>query len=376
MPLLLFFLIIAVAIGLEKISLRDELRHISYDCKPEQVYVEPDQTFTVASCVTNRRRLPVVFLRLEELFPDAVAIDGDGLNYRLNSGFLRLFSTIFLMPKEILTRSLTASLPARGRYLFRGAIIHAGDFMGLEEKSIPFPQIKEMVVYPRSSTSKALPQVLGSFLGEHSVRRFILEDPILTLGFRDYTGREPQRYISWPRSLAMGKLMVKQHDYTQDLSAAILLNIDCGGLEFKDPLLIEEAFSLTRSVCEILEEKKIRYSFLTNAVTVGAFGQWSRLPSGLGGRHFYAVMAGLGRATYDCVESCADLFLRAEKRRDLDQGQVYLVITPRRDPRLYPLMKRLEAISGGGAHLLTAEPGAAKPTPESGGYARREEETA
>ena len=42
--------------------------------------------------------------------------------------------------------------------------------------------------------------VLSGFLGDVSVRRFIYEDPVLTTGFREYTGREPMKHISWTQS--------------------------------------------------------------------------------------------------------------------------------------------------------------------------------
>jgi hypothetical protein len=120
-----------------------------------------------------------------------------------------------------------------------------------------------------------------------------------------------------------------------------------------EPALIEAAFSLTRSVCEVLEEKKVRYSFLTNASTAGAMWQWSFLASGLGSRHFYTIMEGLGRATYDHAESCAALFNRAETKTE--PNQAFIVITPLREHGLQSMAKRLETISGCSVYLLSAE---------------------
>lgn len=358
--LLLFFLLVLGAFLLERASLKDELPYISYTCRPDRRQTEPGQPFTITTALTNRRRLPVAFLRLEEQLPPSLAIKGEGLDLRPKSDSLLLCSTVFLMPKEILSRKITACLPERGRYIFRGALIYAGDFLGLQERGRQFRQTEEIVVYPAAAKNQVLPQVLGSFLGDQSVRRFILEDPILTLGFREYTGHEPQRSISWPQSLAKGRLMVKQYDYTQDLSVTVLLNTDCGIKNYRDPQLIEEAFSLARSVCENLEAKKIRYSFLTNATTAGAMGQWSFLPAGLGRQHFYTIMEGLGRATYDHREPCSSLLKRAERRGD--QGQAHILITPRQSPRLLAMVKRLEALSGGKVCLLSAASGAASGT--------------
>jgi uncharacterized protein (DUF58 family) len=349
MLLLFFFLILLGAFLLERASLKDDLSYISYACRPDKRQTEPGRPFVIIASLTNRRRLPVAFLRLEEQLPPSLAIEGEAPELRREPGSLLLCSTAFLMPREILHRKITASLPRRGRYIFRGALIYAGDFLGLQERGRSFQQTEEIVVYPAPAESPALGGIIGDFWGAQSVRRFLFEDPILTLGFREYTGREPQRAISWPQSLAKGRLTVKQYDFTQDLSAAVLLNTDCGA---GDPTLIEEAFSLARSICEALEKKKIRYSFLTNAATAGAMGQWRFLPAGLGSAHFYTIMEGLGRATYDHTESCAGLLKRAEKRGE--QAQAHLLITPRQDPRLAALGKRLEAVSGGRLYVFSA----------------------
>jgi hypothetical protein len=352
--MLILFLLFAIlaAFLLQRASLKDQLLYISYDCRPDRPRTEPGQAFTVVTTVTNQRRLPVFYLGLEEHFPTELEVDGEGLTIRRRDDFMRLSSSIFLMPRERLTRKVTASLPKRGRYLFRGAHIYAGDFLGLDERYVPFPLTKEIVVYPAASKDRHFYPVIGSLFGEQSARRFLLEDPILSSGFREYTGREPQRYISWAQSLARGRLMVRQFDHTQDMSVSVLLNTDCGGLDRQELPLLEDAFSLTRSVCEVLEEKKIRYSFLTNASTAGAAGQWGFLASGLGPRHFYAIMEGLGRATYSYSEPCSALFQRAEKK--MEHSHAYIVVTPRPNPGLQPMISRLEAACGCRVYLVTA----------------------
>jgi hypothetical protein len=101
-----------------------------------------------------------------------------------------------------------------------------------------------------------------------------------------------------------------------------------------------------------MEEKKIRYSFMTNAAIAGATEQWRFLASGLGSRHFYTIMEGLGRATYDHAESCATLFNRA--KRKTEHSQAFIVITPRQNHSLQTMIKHLEIASGSSVYLLTA----------------------
>ena len=351
--MLAFFLILlAVAAFLELSSLHNDLRQIGYELHLDRRSCEPKEEFQITSTITNRRRLPVSFLRLEEHFPrELIPLRGESLDLRENKGFLNHCSTLFLMPRQILDRRITASLPARGRYIFRGAELFSGDFLGLREVGKSIRLAEEIVIYPPAADMPELEDTLGGFLGEISVQRFLLEDPVLTLGFREYTGREPQRSISWPQSLSRGRLMVKNYDYTQDASVTVVLNTDYGRRTLKDPRLIEETFSLARSVCAFFEEKRIKYSFLTNATAAGNLGCWSLLAEGLGSNHFYTILEGLGRATYDHTEPCQQLFYRAERRAE--QGQAHIVITPKVSPNFKSYVSRLKALTGCPVCVLT-----------------------
>ena len=206
---------------------------------------------------------------------------------------------------------------------------------------------------PRPAARPDLSETLGGYLGDRSVNRFIMEDPVLTLGFREYTGREPQKSISWPVSARSGRLMVKKYDYTIEQTATVLLNIECDadGRQF-DAERIEGCYSLARSVCEELEERGIQYSFVTNASAAGAVGLWNRIDDGLGQSHLLAILEGLGRAAYTRTEPFDATLSRAARRAS--QGRCHIVITPR-DAACYSHgLMRLRELSG--QEVLTLYP--------------------
>ena len=206
-----------------------------------------------------------------------------------------------------------------------------------------------------SSCPKSLscPEVtaLGGFLGDISVRRFLMEDPVLTLGFRDYTGTEPQKAISWKQSARLNRLVVKRYDYTLEPSVTVLLNVECRG-EDADAKLIERAFSLARSVCELLEGKRIKYDFITNATTAGALGLWSSVTEGLGSAHLGAILEGLGRATYDRTEPFEATVKRAARRAEA--GRSHVIVTPQNDEYLNLAAKRLRDETSGFVTIIAA----------------------
>ena len=351
------FLIVLIAVGLilQRLTLRRGFDGISYDIRPSFSTVEPGETFTLITIIKNGTRRFVPFLSLHEMLPKDISILSEGVKtfYMSQMGdTFYLDSKIYLMPRQTLTRRVEVSLPKRGRYFFQGATLSMGDFLGLSEQMEPFRLLKEIVVIPSPLPGDGLAETLGGFLGDMSVLRFIFEDPVLTLGFREYTMREPLKMISWGQSARAGTLMVKNFDYTLELTVTIILNVQCG--ERADAaILIERCFSLARSVCDVLEDKGIKYDFLTNANAAGAFSIWSSIVEGLGERHYMSIMEGLGRATHQHVDTLETLLDKAA--RGTQQGRSHILITPMNMPEIAPGLERLEVLSGGRTLVINAE---------------------
>jgi len=362
--LIFIAVLILCAIGAEWVSLQDPLAKVAYDCRPSKAVVEPEEPFEIITTLQNARRFPVPFIKMEELLPASLEFLPPIPAHRQDKGGLIRTGTLYLMPRQTLQRRQPALIRQRGRYFFRGATLFGGDFLGIRETSKQVHLSKELVVLPTTIDCPLLLENLGGFLGEISVNRFILEDPVLTLGYRDYTGREPQKAISWSQSARAGKLMVKKYDHTLELSVTVILSVDSGtGDHRQDPQEIEHCFSIARAVCETLEDRGVQYGFLTNATAAGAMGCWSLLEEGLGAQHFYTILEGLGRATYDRTQSFAHLLHRAAKRAQ--QGQAHIIITPALLPEFQPMINRLRDLTGSQITVLAGNNYKASCDPDS-----------
>lgn len=346
----LFLLIFVIVISLvQAYTLSHGLDHVSYDTFPTKSTVDPDESFEVVTRITNAKLMPVSYLKLQESLPLEMVPEGD-VSIRRDNELARMTTTTFLKPKQRLERRFTASLPNRGRFFLRGATLLAGDFLGLKQSVGYYPISREIVVLPRPLPEATFGQTLGDFMGNMSVNRFIMEDPVLTLGFREYTGREPQRAISWTQSARMGRTMVKNYDHTLDLSVTVILNIECPKDMPNTYPLIEDAFSAARTVCEKLEDKKIKYGIITNATSAGAIGLWSQISDGLGRKHLMSILEGLGRATYNVTFPFATIVNRAIRRDEA--GRYYIVITPTLDGKMAQELHRLNSLKGGKAFII------------------------
>ena len=285
---------------------------------------EPDQPVTWSATVDNYSRLPIPFVRLVQIFPNGAHSEEDLQWWNaccekiLFSWYCEYHMT--LRGQSSVARKVRLSFTHRGVYQIGDYRLSAGDLLGFrEEKCHGVGQ--KVVVMPCHSCQQTAIDAVGGFLGDVSVRRFILEDPILTTGFRDYTGREPMRAISWTRTAQSGMLQVKQYDYTAEHHVVVLLNVE-GATEEE----LEECLRLTRSVCEMLEQRKIPYAFRTNGNLPGPMGKIQTLVEGLGEQHLNTILYGLGGADHTCFHSFRTLTRHTLKNRN--SSDAYIVITP------------------------------------------------
>lgn len=350
--MIVFLIVFGVILyAIEKYSLKHGLDHVSLSTSLDKVLVEPDEPFGWTMTVKNGKRMMVPYLRLSEQIPRGLKFAEDDRPVE-EQGVIGLRSVLYLSGKQRTELTRTVKLPERGRYFFRGASVECGDFLGFQSFSENYPEMCEVVVKPKSCPHGEVSLLLGGYLGDYSVRNSLFEDPVLTIGFREYTGREPFRSISWTQSAKHNRLLVKQQECMADLSCTVLLNTECRRSKHVSALL-EKSFSIVRSLCEELERKHISYDFYTNGVIAGAMGNWKRVEEGLGAGHLETVLEGLGRMTYDFAEPVDDFFLRVLK--GVRGGSSFVVVTPERTELLDELVAGISERSGRKVLVISAE---------------------
>ena len=355
-------ILIIVAAAAELFSLRRKLSSIRLEISTSVPYSEPDEGFELITTVENLSRIPAAYIRIRENLPDGVSFDAEASS----GGFRRRFSpgapslppcittSIFVPSRGRTSLRAGISLPRRGRYYLGEATVFTGDFLGFKEREEKHRLNREFIVIPSRIEEASVINALGGFIGDISVKRFIIEDPMLTAGFREYTGREPMKNIAWRQSARSGVLMVKNFDYTAEPSVRIVLSSECPSGE--SSAAVEYCFSLARTVCEALEKQGIQYSFVTNSTMAGVSGVFSSVALGGGAIHLETILTGLGRATYAQTESLSNLLGREAFGSSLNSA--YIIIAPSLSAEHLALVRRIESGRGAKCLILTAKEGA------------------
>ena len=354
----LFVIVILVALVLQRIFIRSasDSQSIRYECKPSVRSCEPGAEFLVFSTVQNHSRLKTPAIRMEEHFPHNLnVLESEEFNIKNYSEEHRIYySTVTLHRRELLRRSLRASISERGEYRFAYADFHAGDFLGFWENDYRIENDHSIVIYPPKLENADFLKAFTNEIDEIALKKQFLEDPISVRGYREYTGREPMRMISWTQSAVRGSLIVKQFDPVWSQSVLILLdteyhgNFDCYNQH------LEFCFSLTRTVCDMLEQRQIGYRLMTNAIISSGISSFA---GGTGTDGSYGrILFALGAAKRGSVCSVEELMrtaiLSAVRR------EVIVFLSTRRDAKVDRALQKARALPGARLLTLFADPDA------------------
>ncbi|MDF2673536.1 MAG: hypothetical protein K0R09_1801 [Clostridiales bacterium] len=296
--LLTISIIVILGIFLNELSKKYSLESLIYKRNFSKNLVEIGEEFDVECIVENKKMLPVTFLQINEEYPSIIEYKNRAFTKKTLETMLHSM-TMIILPYQRVKRKYKVSASKRGRYLCKDVSLITGDILGLKVFNETLPFLQEIVVFPRSISLDEELIPYGDFYGDISVKRWIIEDPIVTVGIREYTGTEPQKTIHWPSSLKGGRLMVKKFDYTTDNKVMLVLNVE----SYKpfwtsiDHVKIEKCISFVRVIAEELEEKGISYGFESNGQIMGESNDKVIMP-GWGSQHFNDIIERLGRIDY------------------------------------------------------------------------------
>ncbi len=282
-------------------------RHLQLKYSFDTKLAEPLETISYSGRLLNNWFLPVIYMNFSECMPEGAVIIGEKAN--------TISHSLFLLPHRSFKHTVLFTLPERGVYKKGKYYLETGDYLGFQSFVKSYEINADITVMPRLCTDEPVLKILGGYIGDISVRRFIMEDPVLTIGYLDYTGREPMKKISWNHSARTGKLMVKNSDYTVDANAVVVLNMDHGSAEEK-----EKSFEIVRTVCERLEKEHIPYQFMSN-------GDAGNFDEGFGKKHLDQIMINLGRSMIYNYDSFVSLFDRCIRERKMSRSY-YIISAP------------------------------------------------
>lgn len=339
---LLVFAVLGVATA-EILSLLLDNKHVAVHCAVDMSLVEPDEVITLTYRVRNTGIWPQPFVGFSILFEDGVEIRESEAwkeEHAVNSMFGKMFSfAVSLKPHRAYRGKIHFSIRERGLYNLGRVYIETGDFLGFRSRARSYDLPERLICTARVLPEEQNVALSGGFMGEVSARRFILEDPSLVVGYREYTGYEPMKRISWTQTARTGQMMVKNLDYTMDADVAILVDE-----ELCQKSAAEYCLSRVRTVCEQLEKAKVSYAVISN-------GDLFETRKGVGRKHSLEIQRRIGLSRFARYRNIDDVAAQLVSGDLLPRG--WIVIAPETNDRLDRAVALLQASMSARVCLLT-----------------------
>ena len=339
----ILFTIILLAL-VEIISRREDLRHLQVRFDLDSDLVSPGETVTLRYTVSNTSIFPLLYAGFTVCLDWEYELQEDEEFRRkhVTEDFFvkRISHNFYLGPRRQYTGKVRFSVKNRGYHELGKYYLESGDFLGL--KPVLRTGMMDLHIICTAASCE-IPDIraLGGELGNVSVQRFIQDDPTMVLGYREYTGREPMKQISWKQTAKTGQLIVRQNDFTTDRTAEVLINIDPTSRS-----LMERCLSLTTSVCQLLEREKIPYAMESN-------GDLFSLKDGLGTSHLFFIQKRIGLSRLTGYIGFPSLIAQCLLHRKANC--TYIVITPRLDDDCRAAVGRLARYIDRAPIILCAE---------------------
>jgi uncharacterized protein (DUF58 family) len=304
--------------------------------------------------IANRKLLPVPWLRVESKINENLEFEKQkNLSIKHQQFHKSIFS---LMPYMQITRRHRVHCKKRGCYELKSVALTCGDSFGFNNESKVYEVSAQLLVYPTLIEPDSIPMSSHSWQGDVTVRRWIVEDPFMVSGVREYVYGDPLNHINWKATARVGKLQVHNRDHTADPRLMIYLNIDLSEGMWEavtEPEVIELGISYAASITRHAISQGIQTGFGCNGHLIDEPGQPVRIPARCSNEHLmglYEILAKL------MIERSVTFFTFLED--DVKQGVTgtdYLLITSYVSERMANQIQKLKSY-GNSVDLLWLYP--------------------
>ncbi len=250
--IILFFIVVQLQ---SFIFYKFVLSRLEYRCSfsVTEAY-EGDELFLVET-VCNRKILPVPWLKVD--IHSSRWLDFANSHSVVAQDNRRVTSSFFLRSFQKTTRRWKLKCLKRGVFTTENVTLVSGDILGLFISSIPVTVNASLVVYPEIIDLDSVIMPIDITQGDTVVNRWIVDDPFIVSGAREYTPRDPMNRIHWKATARQNKLMVRKNDFTSRLNMTVILNIQSIEFEY-DRVVDRDMIEMGIKVAATLIDRALR----------------------------------------------------------------------------------------------------------------------
>ncbi|WP_170885562.1 DUF58 domain-containing protein [Bacillus alkalicellulosilyticus] len=252
--------------------------------------------------IANKKPLPLPWLRLESRIDSSLQFHKQDNLDVVNDHFHRsLFS---LLPYQKIKRRHKVVCARRGQYQLQSVSFTLGDLFGLDESYKTVSTDASILVTPQLIDMEDIPFPSHSWQGDILVRRWIVEDPFVHAGVRQYSYGDPLQSINWNATARVGSLQVNKKDTTADPNLLVYVSFDLSDdlwIPITDDRLIEKGISYAATIAHYAISNGINTGFGCNSYLLEPGEKAEKVPSsiriesGSGKGHFTYLLESMAK---------------------------------------------------------------------------------
>jgi uncharacterized protein (DUF58 family) len=307
---------------------RKALDNVSYTRRLHFRRGFPEEMIDLQIEVENKKLLPVSWLRIDDLWPEAVGPEGEGSLSPSHLPRTGLLTNVFTLRWfEKIRRTYSLRLRERGIYNLGPVRLDAGDMFGFFENSREIESDMYLTVFPKQVPFKEIPLPTDDPFGERKSRRRLYDDPTLPMGVRDYLPEDDFRRVHWPATARTGVLQSKVYQPVTARVAVICLNVSTFSRHWEgtNREMLEYAVGVTTSLLIHGIEEGFQIGLVSNG-SLAKSDQAFRISPARTTRHLVAMLEALAAVT-PLITAPFDRFLLKEVPR-LPYVASLMLVTP------------------------------------------------
>jgi uncharacterized protein (DUF58 family) len=284
------------------------------------------ETIALDLSLVNRKPLPVGWVRVVDRVPMALPIDGIEVTATDVETVGRVTLVFALRWFERVSRHYTVRCLRRGFYQFGPVELEAGDVFGLFSRRRRLDRPQWFIVYPKVESLADLGLPPKEPFGPAKASRQLFDDPIRTVGVRDYRPEDELRRIHWKATARRQELQSRVYEPSTAHNLVIMLNVATLAKHWQGyiPERLERVVSVSASVAAFATEMRWPVGVIANGALPKSDQAIKVLP-GRGAEQLMRVMEALAAVSSVATKQFEDL-IRLECPR-LPWGSTLVIVT-------------------------------------------------
>lgn len=332
-------------------------KNLTVSLEFDKKHVVKDDIVNITEVVTNAKRLPLPCINLKFQAARELLFTGSDTNSSVSDKTYRndVFS---LLSNQRITRKVPVRCTRRGVYRISGLeIVFSGLFMN-EINVLKTGNNCEITVYPKPADPTVLKPVNSRISGEVERKKYMLEDPFVFRGIRDYTGNDSLKNVNWKATARTGNLMVNEYDESVSRNVCILLNLEEDGVLRYDAV-DEQAISIAAGISQMLIACGINVSMLSNGCDVDTKSPVV-INNGSGTGHLNNINTALARIdtgiAMEEYSAMLEKIFEPDNMR-IESGYVYVLISASRRKKLQSVINKISRLQADMVWIVPHFPG-------------------